>query len=268
MGGPHTRPSCARGHWCDATASGDKIAGRRHFLAALHSAWNFTERAEEAHLGHGWRTHKWCLKGFPTVNSYSLFACSLMYPIRNQSLTEELPKNIINDFSKIFPAYPLDSSESWRSSVAQDLKWIENVVKYVWSMQSVNPAVQNVGPVGWYYRPYAFLRALLRKNKVKYYWYWVIAQSNIRSYCLLFPHMHLWQIDRTFPIACDLIFSTLMSPKFSICRWSIPSQPVSHHLGIFTPHPIVFYLPKSQIRLQAMKLSLGWKCDPRTFVRV
>ena len=26
---------------------------------------------------------------------------------------------------------------------------IENVVKYVWSMQSVNPAVQNVGPVGW-----------------------------------------------------------------------------------------------------------------------
>ena len=28
-------------------------------------------------------------------------------------------------------------------------KPIENVVKYVWSMQSVNPAVQNVGPVGW-----------------------------------------------------------------------------------------------------------------------
>ena len=26
---------------------------------------------------------------------------------------------------------------------------IENVVKYVWSIQSVNPAVQNVGPVGW-----------------------------------------------------------------------------------------------------------------------
>ena len=26
---------------------------------------------------------------------------------------------------------------------------IENVVKYVWSMQSVNPAVQNVEPVGW-----------------------------------------------------------------------------------------------------------------------
>ena len=25
---------------------------------------------------------------------------------------------------------------------------IENVVKYVWSMQSVNPAVQNMGPVG------------------------------------------------------------------------------------------------------------------------
>ena len=24
---------------------------------------------------------------------------------------------------------------------------IENVVKYVWSMQSVNPAMQNVGPV-------------------------------------------------------------------------------------------------------------------------
>ena len=26
---------------------------------------------------------------------------------------------------------------------------IENVVKYLWSMQSVNLAVQNVGPVGW-----------------------------------------------------------------------------------------------------------------------
>lgn len=26
---------------------------------------------------------------------------------------------------------------------------IENVVKYVWSILSVNPAVQNVGPVGW-----------------------------------------------------------------------------------------------------------------------
>ena len=31
----------------------------------------------------------------------------------------------------------------------QNLALIENVVKYVWSMQSVNPAVQNVGPVGW-----------------------------------------------------------------------------------------------------------------------
>ena len=29
------------------------------------------------------------------------------------------------------------------------LKSMENVVKYAWSMQSVNPAVQNVGPVGW-----------------------------------------------------------------------------------------------------------------------
>ena len=28
-------------------------------------------------------------------------------------------------------------------------KRIENVVKYVWSMQSVDPAVQNVEPVGW-----------------------------------------------------------------------------------------------------------------------
>ena len=35
---PYT--AVVRGHWCDATASGDKIAGR-HFLAALHSSLEF-----------------------------------------------------------------------------------------------------------------------------------------------------------------------------------------------------------------------------------
>ena len=34
-------------------------------------------------------------------------------------------------------------------SSCEVLDRIENVVKYVWSIQSVNPAVQNVGPVGW-----------------------------------------------------------------------------------------------------------------------
>ena len=41
---PHT--AVVRGHWCDATASGDKIAGR-HFLAALHSSLEFYVRKEQ-----------------------------------------------------------------------------------------------------------------------------------------------------------------------------------------------------------------------------
>ena len=36
-----------------------------------------------------------------------------------------------------------------KMQVRSGVNQIENVVKYVWSMQSVNPAVQNVGPVGW-----------------------------------------------------------------------------------------------------------------------
>ena len=39
MGGP-PYTAVVRGHWCDATASGDKIAGR-HFLAALHYSLEF-----------------------------------------------------------------------------------------------------------------------------------------------------------------------------------------------------------------------------------
>ena len=48
----------------------------------------------------------------------------------------------------------LEKSPSWYKRClhnfrfAMRAKTIENVVKYVWSMQSVNPAVQNVGPVG------------------------------------------------------------------------------------------------------------------------
>ena len=41
---PYT--AVVRGHWCDATASGDKIAGR-HFLAALHSSLEFYGKKEQ-----------------------------------------------------------------------------------------------------------------------------------------------------------------------------------------------------------------------------
>ena len=44
---------------------------------------------------------------------------------------------------------PKQDFESQTTIVTLYTVSIENVVKYVWSIQSVNSAVQNVGPVGW-----------------------------------------------------------------------------------------------------------------------
>ena len=48
-----------------------------------------------------------------------------------------------------FLAVQAKRSAAQRKKINLGRDSIENVVKYVWSIQSVTPAVQNVGPVGW-----------------------------------------------------------------------------------------------------------------------
>ena len=48
-----------------------------------------------------------------------------------------------------YQKYPEGRAEERRRDIRIAEEAIENVAKYVWSIQSVNPAVQNVGPVGW-----------------------------------------------------------------------------------------------------------------------